>query len=429
MQDLSRNTLDDWLAPSGGTQNYTIGLTDAILEQSARYTAPYTLAVISAWLKAVRPDIQIVYSRNPNTLLTCDEVWCTATSEAWDRVNALGKLVTAGGKRFVAGGHHATALPETLKYGTPFLGPFETYANINELPMPDWSIFSEIPERYVMVTSRGCPYKCRLCSSSAFWRFHERDAAGVIQEIKLLQSLGATDIIIFDDLFIANKRRLRLVAELIVEQDLVGLSYNCQIRSNLVDSEAVVLLRKMNVKEVAFGFESGSDRILELMNKHATVSDHQRAIDLLVAGGYKPTFGCILGYPGETKEDVALTVDFIDRNRAKCNIIDIYPCIPFPGTQLWDMFRVQHHVDLSTFDWESMSINPVKTDEEWTKYFLLTEHYDKGFFTSVIRWNEQEKADLANRLADAAPSQEDSCPAISFPSGDKDNHGKHRDVQ
>ena len=384
-----------------------IGLTHASLPGSADYANSYTLATISAWLKKTRPDVQIACSSDRSVLLACDEVWCTATSDAWEAVNDLGREVLAGGKKFLVGGHHATALPQTLRYGEAFRGPLEHYEQLDELPLPDWSIFAE-NKRPVVMTSRGCPYDCNFCSSSSFWKHYQaRSAERVVEEIRYHAQRGATDIIIFDDLFAVNKRRLRAIVEQCADQGLGGLDYSCLVRSNLIDAEMVDLLKTLGVKGLAFGAESGSNRVLSLMSKKATVEDNQRAIDLLVAGGFRPTMSLVAGYPGETAEDLDKTAKFMDDNRGRCNVVNVYPCVPFPGTRLWNWFVETRKIDVLTFDWRALNLNPQTID--WDRYSLMADAYDKKRLIELVSWNESEKLKRATLvqtpIAKPAPSR------------------------
>ncbi len=184
-----------------------------------------------------------------------------------------------------------------------------------------------------------------------------------------------------------NKRRLRTIVEQCAEQRLTRLEYSCLVRSNLIDAEMVDLLKALGVKHLAFGAESGSNRVLALMNKQATVEDNQRAIDQLVAGGFRPTMSLIAGYPGETEEDLQATAGFIDNNRGRCDIIDIYPCIPFPGTRLWSWFLQARSIDPLAFDWRTLNLNPQTID--WDRYFLLADAYEER---AADRARELERA-------------------------------------
>jgi hypothetical protein len=362
----------------------------------------YTLATIAAWVRSVRPDIQLVYTNDVDQLLKCDHVWSTATTQAWNRVNELAKIVVEAGKEFLVGGHHATALPESLKYGRAFRGPIEVYAHIDELPLPDWSIFPETRPP-AMMTSRGCPYSCNFCSSRNVWkRYQFKSPENVIAETKLVRDLGISDIPVFDDLFVANKNRLRSIVELMKAEGLDRNSYHCSVRSDLIDLETTLLLRDMNVREVHMGAESGSDRMLRLMNKGTTVEINQRAIDLLHGHGIQPTLTLFLGYPDETEEDLNQTIDFISKNRAKCRNVGVVPCVPLPGTPLWDSFIREHDVDIHAFDWEGLRLSP--ETQEGSQYPMLTRNYSRELLSSVLEWNEKEEEEKCKAMPDKGRS-------------------------
>nr|MBC8552895.1 methyltransferase domain-containing protein [Candidatus Brocadiales bacterium] len=191
---------------------------------------------------------------------------------------------------------------------------------------------------------------------------------------------------------------------------------------SMVNARTIELLKEMNVKHLAFGAESGSDRVLKMMNKNATVEDNQKAIDLLSSSGLKPTMSLIAGYPDESLEDIALTKQFIERNREKADIIEIYPCIPFPGTSVWDEFvKRNNFASLEEFDWSALSLS--KDNIDWSSYHMLTDRYDKKDLIELLEWNEKEKLKdprLSASQASAAainhtsPVSTEKCPVCQF---------------
>ncbi|MDR2488067.1 MAG: B12-binding domain-containing radical SAM protein [Desulfovibrio sp.] len=341
---------------------------------TATFTYPYGMAVIAPLLKQKFPNTEVFFSLNEREILEADLVCCSGLTNAWSQVNKLGEKVTAQDKRFIVGGQHVTALPHTLKFGEPFIGPLECLAQISRQPLPDWTIFPDMHlpgKTHVVMTSRGCPFKCRFCSSSAFWNgYYPLPVNRVIAEISELATLGVRNISIFDDLFTVDAKRLKNLVERIIAAGLNSIDFSCLVRADSVAPEVLELLRMMNVNNVAFGAESGSDVILKMMNKKTTVKQNQHCIDLLNSFGYIPNSGIVIGFPGETPETLALSYEFINKNRGKC-LIEIFPVHPLPGTWLWEFFMQKYSPDLDNFNWSSLSIQHNMAD--WANYHLLTD--------------------------------------------------------
>lgn len=220
----------------------------------------------------------------------------------------------------------------------------EQVGDLDTLPYPDESVLGkgwatlEGGTQYV-VTSRGCPYDCSFCSSAHFWhRVRYFSAEYVLGQLsRIIEKSSPRAIIFGDDLLIANKERLSAIASGIESSGIADdVSFLCNVRSNHVDKELCSTLKRMNVSGVALGLESGSDRVLGLMNKRTSVAQHENALRELHEAGMNVYTSFILGTPGETIEDIKLTVDFIERNQRVHFDFDIYPLIPYPGTRFWD---------------------------------------------------------------------------------------------
>ena len=170
---------------------------------SASFALPYGIAVIASIIKEKHPSSEVFFSNNESEILSADVICCSGLSESWDLVNQLGEKAVNLNKRFIVGGQHVTALPQTLRFGECFNGPMEKIDKSWPNPLPDWSIFSKDylkHSSFTVMTSRGCHYKCKFCSSSAFWgTYIPLPVERVIAEIKQLAELGAKKIIMFDD--------------------------------------------------------------------------------------------------------------------------------------------------------------------------------------------------------------------------------------
>ena len=211
-------------------------------------------------------------------------------------------------------------------------------------------------------TSRGCPYRCRFCSSSAFWgktRFHS--AEYVVDEIEHLVSTGTKYIPFMDDLFILDRKRFVNIMEGIRRRGLDRkFGTKISVRTNLVDDELCTLIKEFpQIGSVHFGVESGSDRILKLIGKGVTVAQNQEAIDRLHAAGIQMGHSYIVGWPSETEEELMTTIEFVQRNILEGKSDHISPLnilTPHPGTEVWNDAVRTGQIDVATFDWGRLGI-------------------------------------------------------------------------
>ncbi|MDY6966235.1 MAG: radical SAM protein [Halobacteriota archaeon] len=230
---------------------------------------------------------------------------------------------------------------------------------LDTIPLPARDLLNiRRGDRLHMFSSRGCPFRCRFCSSSRFWGSVRFFSAGyVLDEIRyMIDKYHPPHIAFSDDLIIANKRRLREIADMIDEEGIGDeVSFSLKCRANLVNEEVVRLLKKMNVIEVGIGLESGSQKILNYLKDGTTVEDNRTAIDLIKRYDIllSPTF--ILGSPSETKEDALETLDFI--RRSKMDQFNFFTLIPLPGTPVWDYAKERGLVS-DDMDWSKLSLAP-----------------------------------------------------------------------
>jgi len=227
---------------------------------------------------------------------------------------------------------------------------------LDKIPFPARALLQPSKSFY-MFTSRGCPYKCVFCSSAFFWQgIRYFSAKYVVNEIaELAEKYGARFINLYDDLFIANRERVREIVQLIRDQKLhEKVEFACLARANLVDDDMTCLLKRMNVKTVALGFESGSERMLNYLKKGSvTVKQNMEAVNTLKKYKLAVNGSFVIGSPGETKEDVFQTLNFL--KRSKLDSGETYVLLPFPGTELWD-YGVQNGLLADYMNWDNFEI-------------------------------------------------------------------------
>lgn len=211
--------------------------------------------------------------------------------------------------------------------------------NLDDIPHPNRTIFSGAPREPYIFTSRGCPYKCRFCSSSHFWGKVRLHSAGyVAEEIRMLAAQGVKHIHIYDDTFLIDLNRIREISKLVSG---LGVTFACQARANQVTDESVSVLKQMGVVSVGVGFESNSIQVLTWLNKCNTPEINQVAVDTLRRQKIYFCGSFILDTPIETKADVAATWSFIKHNKIPYNINGLKR---LPGTPIYD----------GSTDWDSM---------------------------------------------------------------------------
>ncbi|MBI4697841.1 MAG: methyltransferase domain-containing protein [Nitrospirae bacterium] len=345
------------------------------------------LGYLSSYLKKYCPDIRISVSFQGDDIgadlkkIKPDIVGLTATTESFRGIISLGREIKkATGLPIIIGGPHITILPEHLpewidagvigegeatllkllqnfmsravpddknikgiifrEDGTLFrTGERELIHPLDQIPSPDWDMLgiSDKGPGHIL-TSRGCTFKCVFCASASIWkkiRFFSPEY--VVEEIRTVtERFGRKIILIYDDLFTANRERVHRISELIQEAGLnKSVTFECLANVNNFTPDVAESLKKMNVLRISFGMESGSPEILKYLKK-GTVT-HEKIRNAVKAGidrGLEVLGSFILGSPGETAEDILKTHDFI-RN-VKLTETGINVATPFPGTELWD---------------------------------------------------------------------------------------------
>lgn len=187
-----------------------------------------------------------------------------------------------------------------------------------------------------VATTRGCPFHCNWCAKPIYGnRYTARSAAHVVRELKQLQDQYKVDHIWFcDDIFGLKPGWVRAFADA-VRQEGVSLRFKIQSRADLLlEEDNIRDLARAGCESVWMGAESGSQKILDAMDKGTTVAQIAQATRLLKQHGIKPCFFIQFGYLGETKEDIRLTIRMI--KELLPHDIGISISYPLPGTGFYE---------------------------------------------------------------------------------------------
>lgn len=229
--------------------------------------------------------------------------------------------------------------------------------NLDALPLPAWDLIDLAPYKKMwlesagyfslnIATTRGCPYKCNWCAKPIYGnRYNTRSPENVLTEIRLLKEKFGIDHIWFcDDIFGLQPGWVEHFAKL-VQDSAMQFRFKIQARADLLAKEKYVQsLAAAGCDNVWMGAESGSQKILDAMDKGITVTQIETATSLLKKYSIKASFFLQFGYPGETRKDISQTIRMV--NRLLPHSIGISVSYPLPGTVFFE--RVKSDLAMKT---------------------------------------------------------------------------------
>jgi anaerobic magnesium-protoporphyrin IX monomethyl ester cyclase len=236
--------------------------------------------------------------------------------------------------------------------------------NLDHLPMPAWDLLPDFPGAYpaavydfprlpvaTIAASRGCPFHCKFCDTSTFGaQVRAYSPERVFELIRHLQvTYGVRHILFVDDLFLASKPRTKRLCELIIESGM-KITWSCTARVDTVKPEILALMKKAGCWEISFGLESGSNEILQSMDKAADIARSEQAIKWTAAAGIRTKGLFILGYPGETEQTIRVTKEFI--RRLPIQIMNLTKFTPYPGSPI---YRELYGTNIRDDHWRKMN--------------------------------------------------------------------------
>ena len=252
------------------------------------------------------------------------------------RLSVFDHLVTGEGERAIV--QVADAYKNKSEISRIIRG--ESILDLDSIPFPardlvDMMSFSRKVDgvrSFGIMGSRGCSYQCNFCDRSLFGeRVRFRSIDNIVKEIKeIISRYGVNHLEFFDDMFTASRRRLREFKD---KTKGLDLSYRCNGRSDILTREVYDLVAESGGKVIAFGIESGSQRMLDLMNKGTTVERNLEAISIAQSAGLAVMGYFIIGFPGETKETIQETIEFI--KKSGIDQAQVYTFIPLPGAEVY----------------------------------------------------------------------------------------------
>lgn len=339
------------------------------------------------------------------------DVFClyTMTSTA-PRAYELADIIHASCyARVIIGGIHASALPEeAAKYADQVIvGEGESVIldvinqkltdkiiyttppqNLDDLPLPDYSILKTPCDCANIMTTRGCTYRCTFCTTSRmFAPYRQRSVNSVIEEIRIYKKMGFQYMNFEDDNFTADKERAKEICRRMIDEHLTFKETFFFGRTDMAeDEELMELLQKAHLNRVLIGIESLNQEALDQIHKGQHKEDIIRAAKSCREHKIRLIASIVLGIDADTRDDIRKAVRFaID-----LDAYQLQPAIltPYPGTPVFSDYQNQERMLVN--DWEPYDMMNVTFQPENTSpwelqnefYYAVTQFYS---FSSSFR--------------------------------------------
>ncbi|UTW63428.1 B12-binding domain-containing radical SAM protein [bacterium SCSIO 12741] len=222
--------------------------------------------------------------------------------------------------------------------------------DLDDLPQPAWDLIDIQPYKDIwkagngyfslnLATTRGCPFKCNWCAKPIYGnRYHSRSPERVVEEIAWVTEHFQPDHYwMSDDIFGLKPGWVQEFNRLLKEKGL-SIQYTIQSRVDLLLKEDTIdALAESGLHEVWVGAESGSQKILDAMDKGTQVEQIGEATKLLHEKGVRVAFFLQFGYPGETRQDIRMTIDMV--KELVPDNIGVSVSYPLPGTPFYDRVK------------------------------------------------------------------------------------------
>ncbi len=197
-------------------------------------------------------------------------------------------------------------------------------------------------------TSRGCPARCAYCAGALFGKkFRFRSADSVVDEmIALHREYGTRHFYFVDDAMTMDRARMKRICDRLIDERL-GFTWNMMTRIDTVDEELLSMAARAGCKQIEYGIESGNPETLKKIHKPHTAEMVRRIVPLTCRYGIRPVGFFILGFPWEDPQSTDATLQLM---RDLSPYIIFEPAIasilvPFPGTELYDRYKDQYGFD------------------------------------------------------------------------------------
>jgi anaerobic magnesium-protoporphyrin IX monomethyl ester cyclase len=349
-----------------GTENYLEALESYISSSPTKTvgittTTPQlpTVVKIIERIRAVRPGVKIILG-GPHVTLTDSAVKLerrggrnARAHEAMTRLQALADVLVSGDGELAIFEALKPDAAKLIDGDDPRAGLFLTNATYEATAPPARHLVDMSTYKYEidghrstsLIAQLGCPFACGFCggrNSKSLRVIRTRSTESIVAEVRMLyDTYGYTGFMFYDDELNVNKNMVGLMNSLADLQGTLGQEFRFRgfVKAELFTEEQAVAMYRAGFRWLLSGFESGSPRILQNINKKATLDDNTRAIELAKKAGLKVKALMSVGHPAESEQTTRETQEWLLKVQPEefdCTVITAYPGTPYYDEALPD---------------------------------------------------------------------------------------------
>jgi anaerobic magnesium-protoporphyrin IX monomethyl ester cyclase len=214
-------------------------------------------------------------------------------------------------------------------------------------------------------TMRGCPYTCKWCSRAVYGlSYRRRSPEKVVQELEQIKNEYNPDALWFvDDVFTISHKWLTSFRDELRKKDIL-IPYECITRADRMNEEVIKMLKETGCFRVWIGAESGSQRVIDLMDRRVDVNQVRDMIKLTKQYGIQTGTFIMLGYPGETEADIEETIQHLKESDPDHFTITV--AYPIKGTELYQEVEATQTPDL---DWTTTTDRQIDFERMYSRKY------------------------------------------------------------
>ena len=228
-----------------------------------------------------------------------------------------------------------------FKDGKLVINELDIPLSLDEFPVPAFHLlpmdryyYEIMGDKFTLLeASRGCPHNCIFCLKKMYCGYRTKSSENIISEIDyVVKEFNVKNIYFIDLEFTINRKLVLDVCNHLIEKNF-NLKWTCQTRADSVNEDLLRLMKKAGCIIIHYGIETGSKKIMEKSNKNITLSQIKQGIYLSQKSGIQTAGFFMFGFPKETKEDMAETIEYaiqLNPTYASFRIL-----APHPGTQIY----------------------------------------------------------------------------------------------